>query len=126
ASRVLTGACYTLKVRAIDLAEVGAGGGSHVWIDPGGALQAGPESAGASPGPGCYDIGGETPTITDANVLLGYINPAYLVGGALKLNADKARAAFEEKIAKPLGMPSERAAYGAHLIPASNMIRAIK
>jgi N-methylhydantoinase A len=125
-SRLLTGAGYTLKVPAIDLAEVGAGGGSHVWIDAGGALQAGPESAGASPGPVCYDMGGETPTITDANVLLGYINPAHLVGGALKLNAGKARAVFTEKIAKPLGMPLERAAYGAHLIAASNMIRAIK
>ncbi len=125
-SRLLTGAGYTLKVPAIDLAEVGAGGGSHVWIDPGGALQAGPESAGAAPGPVCYDKGGEVPTITDANVLLGYINPGHLVGGAVKLNADKARAVFEEKIAKPLGMTIERAAYGAHLIAASNMIRAIK
>src|SRR5213079_865264 len=109
-SRLLTGAGYTLKVPAIDLAEVGAGGGSHVWIDAGGALQAGPESAGASPGPVCYDLGGETPTITDATVLLGYINPAHLVGGALKLNAEKARAAFEAKIARPLGLPVERAA----------------
>src|SRR6266545_1795972 len=125
-SRLLTGAGYTLKVPAIDLAEVGAGGGSHVWIDGGGALQAGPESAGASPGPVCYDQGGTEPTITDANVLLGYINPAHLVGGALKLNADKARSVFAEKIAGPLGMPLERAAYGAHLIVASNMIRAIK
>ena len=83
-------------------------------------------SAGAAPGPVCYDKGGETPTITDANVLLGYINPSHLVGGALKLNAEKARAVFEAKIAKPLGMPIERAAYGAHLIAASNMIRAIK
>jgi N-methylhydantoinase A len=71
-------------------------------------------------------MGGETPTITDANVLLGYINPAHLVGGALKLNAGKARSVFERKIAAPLGMPLERAAYGAHLIAASNMIRAIK
>src|SRR5438105_9999110 len=125
-SRLLTGAGYTLKVPAIDLAEVGAGGGSHVWIDAGGALQAGPESAGASPGPVCYDMGGTIPTITDANVLLGYINPAHLVGGALKLNAAKARAVFADKIAKPLGMPIERAAHGAHLIAASNMIRAIK
>ncbi|MFL5036754.1 MAG: hydantoinase/oxoprolinase family protein, partial [Microvirga sp.] len=84
-SRLLTGAGYTLKVPAIDLAEVGAGGGSHVWIDAGGALQAGPESAGAFPGPVCYNLGGETPTITDANVLLGYINPRHLIGGALKL-----------------------------------------
>ena len=125
-SRLLTGAGYTLKVPAIDLAEVGAGGGSHVWIDAGGALQAGPESAGAFPGPVCYDKGGEVPTITDANVLLGYINPGHLVGGALRLDADKARAVFEQKIAKPLNMALERAAYGAHLIAASNMIRAIK
>src|SRR5215469_6934134 len=125
-SRLLTGAGYTLKVPAIDLAEVGAGGGSLVWIDGGGALQIGPESAGALPGPVCYDKGGDTPTVTDANVVLGYINPRHLVGGALKLNADKARAVFEEKIAAPLGMPVERAAYGAHLIVASNMIRAIK
>ena len=125
-SRLLTGAGYTLKVPAIDLAEVGAGGGSHVWIDAGGALQAGPESAGAAPGPVCYGLGGTVPTITDANVLLGYINPAHLVGGALKLDAEKARRVFADKIAGPLGMTVERAAYGAHLIVASNMIRAIK
>jgi N-methylhydantoinase A len=125
-SRLLTGAGYVLKVPAIDLAEVGAGGGSHVWLDAAGSLQVGPESAGASPGPVCYDKGGETPTVTDANVLLGYINPSYLVGGALKLNPEKARRVFEERIAKPLSMPLERAAHGAHLIAASNMIRAIK
>ncbi|HEX7199510.1 MAG TPA: hydantoinase/oxoprolinase family protein, partial [Dongiaceae bacterium] len=84
-SRLLTGAGYILKVPAIDLAEVGAGGGSLVWIDGGGALQIGPESAGAVPGPVCYDRGGETPTVTDANVLLGYINPQHLVGGARHL-----------------------------------------
>lgn len=125
-SRLLTGAGYMLKVPAIDLAEVGAGGGSLVWIDGGGALQIGPESAGAAPGPVCYDKGGLTPTVTDANVVLGYINPAQLVGGALKLNADKARRAFTDKVAKPLGMSVDAAAYGAHLIAASNMIRAIK
>ena len=74
-SRLLTGAGYTLKVPAIDLAEVGAGGGSHIWIDAGGALQVGPESAGAVPGPVCYDAGGEVPTITDANVILGLPEP---------------------------------------------------
>jgi N-methylhydantoinase A len=125
-SRLLTGAGYTLKVPAIDLAEVGAGGGSLVWIDAAGALQIGPESAGASPGPVCYDKGGETPTVTDASLLLGYINPAYLVGGAVKLNAEKARRTFAEKVAAPLGMALDQAAYGAHLIAASNMIRAIK
>jgi N-methylhydantoinase A len=125
-SRLLTGAGYTLKVPAIDLAEVGAGGGSLVWIDPAGALQIGPESAGASPGPVCYDKGGATPTITDANLLLGYLNPAHLVGGAVKLNPAKAERVFTEKIATPLRMPLEQAAHGAHLIAASNMIRAIK
>ncbi len=125
-SRLLTGAGYTLKVPAIDLAEVGAGGGSLVWIDAGGSLQIGPESAGAHPGPVCYNAGGTVPTITDANVVLGYINPHHLVGGALKLHAAKARDAFQETIARPLGMSSEQAAYGAHQIAASNMIRAIK
>jgi len=125
-SRLLTGAGYALKVPAIDLAEVGAGGGSLVWIDPAGALQVGPESAGAAPGPVCYDKGGEIPTVTDANLLLGYINPGYLVGGALKLNSQKANHVFNEKIATPLGMTVEKAAHGAHLIAASNMIRAIK
>jgi N-methylhydantoinase A len=125
-SRLLTGAGYTLKVPAIDLAEVGAGGGSHVWIDPGGSLQIGPQSAGAHPGPVCYDLGGTQPTVTDANVLLGYLNPGYLVGGAVKLNAEKARAAFDEAVARPLRMSIETAAYGAHQIAASNMIRAIK
>src|SRR5499426_1166381 len=125
-SRLLTGAGYTLKVPAIDLAEVGAGGGSHIWIDAGGALQVGPESAGAVPGPVCYDAGGEVATITDANVLLGFINPTALVGGALKLNAEKAQLLFAEKVAKPLGMTIERAAYGAFEIATSNMIRAIK
>ena len=96
-SRLLSGAGYTLKVPAIDLAEVGAGGGSIIWIDAGGALQIGPQSAGAYPGPVCYDIGGTEPTVTDANVVLGYINPDHLVGGALKLNAAKARAAIERE-----------------------------
>src|ERR671936_879446 len=125
-SRLLTGAGHTPKVPAIDLAEVGAGGGSHVWLDAAGSLQVGPESAGASPGPVCYDKGGEMPTITDANVILGYLNPAHLVGGALKLNAERARRIFEARIAQPLGMPLEHAAHGAHLIAASNMIRAIR
>ncbi len=125
-SRLLSGAGYTLKVPAIDLAEVGAGGGSHIRIDAGGALQIGPQSAGASPGPVCYDRGGTEPTLTDANVVLGYINPDHLVGGAVKLAAAKARSVIEERIARPLSMSTEAAAWGAYLIAASNMIRAIK
>jgi N-methylhydantoinase A len=125
-SRLLSGAGYTLKVPAIDLAEVGAGGGSILWIDAGGALQVGPHSAGAAPGPVCYDQGGIEPTVTDANVVLGYLNPVHLVGGALALNAAKAQAAIAARVARPLGMSVEDAAYGAHLIAASNMIRALK
>jgi N-methylhydantoinase A len=125
-SRLLTGAGYLLRVPAVDLAEVGAGGGSVVWIDAGGALQVGPRSAGASPGPLCYDLGGTEPTITDANVILGLINPAHLVGGAVKLNAARAREVFAARIARPLGLPLLDAAHGAHVIAASNMIRAIK
>jgi N-methylhydantoinase A len=125
-SRLLTGAGYLLKVPAIDLAEVGAGGGSIVRIDAGGAMTVGPESASAVPGPVCYATGGTEPTITDANVILGYLNPEYLVGGGLRLDPDLARAVFEEKVARPLGLSLERAAYGAHRIAAANMIRAIR
>jgi len=125
-SRLLTGSGYLLRAPVVDLAEVGAGGGSIVWIDAGGALQVGPRSAGSSPGPVCYDTGGTEPTITDANVILGYLNPEYLVGGAVKLNAARARELFAERIARPLGLSLEDAAEGAHRIAASNMIRAIK
>ena len=125
-SRLLTGAGYLLKVPAIDLAEVGAGGGSLVWIDAGGSMQIGPESAGAVPGPLCYDAGGTEPTVTDATVILGYVNPDYLVGGALKLNAEKARTVFRDKVAAPLGLALDRAAHGALQIAASNMMRAIR
>ena len=125
-SRLLTGAGYLLKVPAIDLAEVGAGGGSHIWIDPAGSLQVGPSSAGAMPGPVCYELGGIEPTVTDANVILGYLNPDYLCGGELRINAKKSWEVFERKIAKPLGESVEDAAYGTHRIAASNMIRAIK
>lgn len=125
-SRLLTGGGYLLAVPAIDVAEVGAGGGSIVWIDPGGSMQIGPESAGSNPGPVCYDRGGERPTVTDANVLLGYINPEYLVGGELKLDAKRAHDYFDRLLAQPLGIDVTMAAYGARQIAISNMIRAIK
>jgi N-methylhydantoinase A len=125
-SRLLTGAGYLLKVPAIDLAEVGAGGGSIVRLDAGGSLVVGPESAGARPGPVCYDQGGSAPTITDASLILGYINLGYLIGGELKLNAELARSTFAERIAAPLGLGLERAAHGAHLIVSASMIRAIR
>ena len=125
-SRLMTGGGYALKVPAIDLAEVGAGGGSLVWMDRGGALQIGPESAGAQPGPLCYGKGGTEPTVTDANLILGYLNPEYLVGGELTLDKARAESVFKAKVADPLGLSLERAAHGAHLVAAANMIRAIK
>ncbi len=125
-SRLMTGSGYLLKVPAIDLAEVGAGGGSIVWIDAGGSMQIGPKSAGAKPGPVCYDIGGDDPTITDANVILGYLNQEYLVGGELKIDASRSYKVFADTIAKPMELSVEHAAYGAHQIAISNMIRAIR
>ena len=125
-SRLLTGAGYLLKIPAIDLAEVGAGGGSHIWIDPAGSLQVGPSSAGAVPGPVCYELGGTEPTVTDANVVLGYLNPEALCGGEVRINSKKSWEALEKKIAHPLHQTVEDAAYGTHRIAASNMIRAIK
>jgi N-methylhydantoinase A len=125
-SRLMTGAGYLLKVPAIDLAEVGAGGGSIIWIDPGGSMQIGPHSAGAEPGPACYDIGGTEPTVTDANVVLGYLNQEYLVGGELKIDSARSRAVLEERVAKPMGLELAHAAYGAYRIAISNMIRAIR
>jgi N-methylhydantoinase A len=124
--RLLTGAGYLLRVPAIDLAEVGAGGGSVVWIDAGGSLRVGPRSAGASPGPACYDLGGAEPTITDASLILGYLDPRELAGGAVKLNATRAHEVFEARVARPLGLRLEEAAWGAHLVAASTMMRAIR
>jgi len=94
----------------IDLSTVGAGGGSIAWIDDGGALRVGPESAGADPGPICYDRGGERTTLTDANLLLGRINPESFLGGDIDIVADRTRELFDEQIAGPLGQSVEEAA----------------
>ena len=126
ASRLLKGKGYVLRVPSIDIAEIGAGGGSILRVDVGGVLHIGPESAGAVPGPACYDLGGEEATLTDVNVVLGYLNPDYLVGGDLKLNAEKAFRAIEEKVVKPMGLDTVEAAYGAYSIANANMMRAIK
>ena len=125
-SRLLTGDGYLLKVPAIDLAEVGAGGGSIVQVDAGGAMKVGPRSAGAMPGPACYALGGEEPTVTDANLILGYINPRHLCGGEVALDPALALRAFETRVAKPLGLSLERAAFGAHQIAVANMMRAVR
>ena len=122
----LKGSGYILCVPAIDLAEVSAGGGSIAWVDRGGALQSGPQSAGAVPGPVCYGQGGEEPTVTDANVALGYLNPEHLLGGDFPIYADAARSALTDKIGQPLGLSETDAAHGVHLLVNSNMGRALR
>ena len=125
-SRMLKGSGYVVRVPSIDIAEIGAGGGSILRVDTGGALHVGPQSAGASPGPACYDQGGELPTLTDANLVLGYINPTHLCGGEFPLNASKARAVIEEKLAGPLNRDLYAAAFSAHLLANALMMRAIR
>jgi N-methylhydantoinase A len=124
--RLLKGGGYLLRVPAVDIAEVGAGGGSIAWIDRGGSLQIGPQSAGAAPGPACYNLGGEAPTLTDANVVLGYLNPHSLAGGTLRLEADNARQTVETQIATPLGMQLVDAAWAIHRLADASMVRALR
>jgi N-methylhydantoinase A len=120
------GSGYPVRTPVIDLVEVGAGGGSLAWIDGGGALRVGPQSAGAQPGPVCYGRGGERPALTDANLLLGRLNPDYFLGGELKLDAAAARAALERHIAAPLGLEPLRAAAGIVEIANAGMIAAMR
>jgi N-methylhydantoinase A len=125
-SRLLVGAGYLLKLPAIDLAEVGAGGGSICRLDPAGAPKVGPDSAGADPGPVCYGRGGSEPTITDCNLVLGYLDPAGLVGGALRLDLAAAREAVAQRLAAPLRRSVEEAAYGMLRLASASMMRAIR
>jgi N-methylhydantoinase A len=125
-SRLLVGAGYLLKLPAIDLAEVGAGGGSICRLDAGGAPKVGPDSAGADPGPVCYGRGGTEPTITDCSLVLGYLDPAGLVGGALRLDADAARASIARGLAEPLHRSVEEAAFGMLRVASASMMRAIR
>jgi N-methylhydantoinase A len=126
ASRLLKGKGYVLRVPSIDIAEIGAGGGSILRVDKGGGLHVGPESAGAMPGPACYDRGGTEATLTDVNLVLGYLNPEHLLGGELKINAGEAFRAMEEKVARPLGLDTFEAAYGAYSIANVSMMRVIR
>jgi len=125
-ARLQRGAAYALRVPAIDIAEVGAGGGSIAWVDVAGALRVGPHSAGAVPGPACYGSGGEEPTLTDANVVLGYLNPTHLLGGTLPIEAERSRQALRTRISEPLGLDLMQAAYGIRRIAISHMSRAVR
>ncbi len=125
-SRLLVGAGYMLKLPAIDLAEVGAGGGSICRLDSAGAPKVGPESAGAAPGPVCYGRGGVAPTITDCSLTLGYLDPGGLTGGSMRLDLDAARAAIDRDLAVPLGLSVEAAAHGMLRLASATMMRAIR
>ncbi len=117
---------YRIGIPMIQVETLGAGGGSIGWIDSMGLMQMGPQSAGSEPGPACYGQGGENPTTTDANLVLGYLNADGLVGGRLPLDVDKARGAIRSKLADPLGISVEKAAYGMFTIVNNNMVNAIR
>ena len=125
-SRLMRGNGYVLRIPVIDISEVGAGGGSIATIDAGGSLRVGPRSAGAVPGPACYGQGNEYPTVTDANLVLGYLNDDSLAGGSLTIHRALAEQAIASHIAGKSELPLLEAAYGVHLIANSNMVRAIK
>ncbi len=126
ASSLVKGGGYALKLPAVDISEIGAGGGSIVWLDRAGSIKVGPQSAGAVPGPACYGAGGEEPTVTDTNVVLGYINPKVLAGGSVPINAELSRTAVDEKVAQPMGRPLLETARGIHVVANANMMRAVK
>jgi N-methylhydantoinase A len=117
---------HPMMLPVVDIVEVGNGGGSIAWIDPAGGLKVGPQSAGAAPGPACYGKGGIEPTVTDANLITGRIDPEYFLGSGVRLQRDKAVQAVTEKIAKPLGMSVEEAALGILTIANFNMSLSVR
>ncbi len=117
---------YALALPSMEINTIGAGGGSIAWIDDGGLLRMGPQSAGADPGPACYGSGGVEPTCTDANLVLGYLSAEYFAGGRIKLDVQAAKAAIAERISKRLGMEVVEAAYGMYQVINVNMASAIR
>ena len=117
---------YPIRTPVIDLVEIGAGGGSIAWVDPGGILRVGPQSAGADPGPACYGKGGTEPTVTDANLVLGRLSPDLFLGGEIELDVEAARQAIERQCADPLGMDAVEAAHGMVEIANAAMVNALR
>jgi N-methylhydantoinase A len=117
---------YRVATPMIDIHSIGTGGGSIAWIDEGGALRVGPRSAGSTPGPACYGRGGTEPTVTDANLVLGYLNPKSIGGGKIQLDIEAARAAIRRRVAEPLGLTIEDAASGIFRISNGAMTNAIR
>ena len=117
---------YAIRSPVIDLAEIGAGGGSIAWLDPADVLKVGPQSAGSQPGPACYDRGGELPTVTDAHAVLGTLSPDLLEGAPSGLRRDLARAAVEKEIARPLDWTMEQSAHAILEIATANMAEMVR
>jgi N-methylhydantoinase A len=126
ANRWMHGTGHPIRVPVIDLAEVSAGGGSIAWVDPGGALKVGPHSAGAVPGPAAYGAGGAAPTVTDADVVLGYLDRAALLGGALRIDAAAAERAIAAAVGDRLGLSAAEAAARIVEVVDSNMAQALR
>ena len=124
--RFKKGSGLPIQVPVVDLMEIGAGGGSIARMSKMGLLQVGPESAGADPGPACYDRGGQDPTVTDADLVLGYLDPDYFLGGTMPLNKNASKRAIDEKVAKPLGTRVMEAAFGIHDLINETMAAAAK
>ncbi|HVN89699.1 MAG TPA: hydantoinase/oxoprolinase family protein [Candidatus Binataceae bacterium] len=125
-ARYSRGAGYALSTPALDIVEAGAGGGSIAWIDDSGALRVGPVSASADPGPACYARGGKRPTITDANVVLGYMNPQAIAGGTVAIDRNAALDTINRELAAPLGLSVQETAYGIYQVANAAMTRAIR
>ena len=120
------GSGFPIKIPVIDMIEIGAGGGSLADLDPRGVLRVGPRSAGADPGPACYGRGGREPTLTDANLILGYLDSASFLGGRMRLNVDAAREAMQHRIAGPLRVDVARAAWGVHEVINEDVAKAFR
>jgi N-methylhydantoinase A len=124
--RWMQGTGHPIRIPVIDLAEVSAGGGSIAWVDPGGSLKVGPHSAGADPGPAAYGAGGAKPTVTDADVVLGWLDREALLGGSLKINLRAAEQAIESGVAEPFGLTARDAAARITEVVNSNMAQALR
>jgi N-methylhydantoinase A len=124
--RLKKGSGLPIKLPVIEMIEIGAGGGSIARIDPMGLLKVGPDSAGAEPGPVCYGLGGIEPTVTDADLVLGYLDPDYFLGGKFRIDLEAAERAIKERIADPSGLSLEEAAWGIHQIVNESMANAAR
>jgi N-methylhydantoinase A len=126
ADRFKKGSGIPIRVPVVEMIEIGAGGGSIARIDRLGLLKVGPESAGADPGPACYGLGGTGATVTDADLVLGYLDPAFFLGGRMRLDVDAARRAIASRVARPLGLSLSEAAWGIHRVVNENMAAAAR